>query len=81
MDREDNQMKKAKKRQKDEYIRIHIHTGRYRVSHDTWYCCMFERKHSAARRSTAGQGAAPYGTPRRCAALLSNGWAELSCEM
>ena len=48
----------------------YIHTGRYRLPHDAWYCCVFEIKHSAARHSTEGQGTAPYGTARRCAAEL-----------
>ena len=70
--KEDNQIKKSKKRQVDTYI----HTGRHRVS----YCCMFERRHSAARHSTAGQGTARHRAAPHGAALLSYSWAELSCE-
>ena len=62
---------KQRKRKKDEYTRTSIPVG-------TGY--MFERQHSAARHSTTGQGTAPYGTARRCVALLSYTWAELSCE-
>ena len=45
------------------------------TSHHTWYCCMFERTHSAARNSTtshrrARHGTAPHGTAQRCAAEL-----------
>ena len=67
-------MKKAKKRRVHTYIYLSVP-----VSHDTWYCCTFEIKHSAARHSTAGQGTAPQGTAQRCAAPLSYCW-ELSCE-
>ena len=56
-EREDNQRRK----QKHEYTR----TYRYFVrgtSHDTWYCCMFERRHSEARHSTAPQRWARHGS-------------------
>ena len=60
--REDNHVKKEKRR-----VRTYIPVP---TSHDTWYCCMFERKHSEARHSTA----------QRCAALLSFGLAKPSRE-
>ena len=56
-------MKKAKY----EYTRTHTDTW-YLVSHDTWYC-VFERKHSAARHSTASQGEARHHTAPHGAAL------------
>ena len=68
-------MKNAKIRLVNPYI---IHTGRYRVSHDTWYCSMFKR--STAQHATAAQGKARRRTAPHSAALLNYNWAELSCE-
>ena len=59
--RDDNQMKKMKK---DVYTRTY--TGRYRLSHNTWYCGMFERKHSAAQHRRARHGTVRHHTGLRC---------------
>ena len=42
---------------------------RVRNNSYTWYCCMFERKHSAARPSIAAQGNARHRTASHGAAL------------
>ena len=60
-DREDDQLKKAIIPVHNAYIPV---PG---TSIHTWYCCcMFERKHSVARHSTAPQ--ARHATARHCAA-------------
>ena len=39
------------------------------TSHDTWYCCMFEREHCAARCSATLQGRARHRTASHGSAL------------
>ena len=41
-----------------------------RTSHDTWYCCMFEIEHIAARHGTEPHHRARHRTALRCAAEL-----------
>ena len=68
--REEDQTQKEKK--KDEYTRTNIPVGTgYRMVPDTAVC---------SEESTAQHGTAPQGKARRCAALQSYSWAELSCE-
>ena len=51
----------------------HVHTGTWYLYH-IWYCCMLERKHSAARHNIAKHrarhGTARHRTALRCAAEL-----------
>ena len=62
-----------------------MNTRKYRylipgTSHDTCYCCVFEKKHSATRHSTTPRGKARrHRAALRCA-LLSYSCAELSWE-